>query len=70
MKNLHTYYSFRAKGVVSTPHASLANVETLASRNLQRMIDFKIKKTLKKLQKLEVHNGLLTDPSWRVNPNA
>jgi len=70
MKNLHTYYSFRAKRIMSTPNASLANGSTLASGNLQRMIDFKIRKTLNKLQILEVHNGLLTDPSWRVNPNA
>jgi len=37
--------------VVSTPSPELANEETLAKKNLQRQMDFKIHKTLKKMEK-------------------
>ncbi len=69
MKKLYGYYSFKTKGLRYTPNPILANAETLATKNLQRQIDFKIQKTLKKLQR-EVINGVVTDPRWTVNPNA
>lgn len=60
MKKLHNYYSFHGHMVVSTPSPELANQETLAKKNLQRQVDFKIHKTLKKMEREDKLNNIIS----------
>ena len=60
MKKLHNYYSFYGHMVVSTPSPELANKETLAKKNLQRQLDFKIHKTLKQMEREDKLNNIIS----------
>ena len=60
MKKLHNYYSFHGHMVVSTPSPNLANKGTLAKKNIERQIAFKIHKTLKKMEREEKLNNIIS----------